>query len=134
MTCGNIFENDIQNTKNYIKELIEYYIGQKNDKEKKDLKNRLIEVFEIVRNDIPIINDIYSHTINMFLENKIMELVDLEPIGSVLSKEELKIMDKIFKNLNEISGDKKIKDEMAKLKFISDNKDSFKWLFNDTNE
>ena len=134
LTCGNIFENDIQNTKNYIKELIEYYIGQKNDKEKKDLKNRLIEVFEIVRNDIPIINDIYSHTINMFLENKIMELVDLEPIGSVLSKEELKIMDKIFKNLNEISGDKKIKDEMAKLKFISDNKDSFKWLFNDTNE
>ena len=134
LSCGNTFENDIQNTKNYIKELIEYYIGQKNEKEKNDLKNRLIKAFEIVRNDIPIINDIYSHTINMFLENKILEIMDLESIGNERSKEELIVIDKIFKNLNEISGDKKIKDEMAKLKFISNNKDSFKWLFDDNDK
>ena len=131
LSCGNIIEKDIQNTKNYIKELIEYYIGQKNEKEKTDLKNRLINAFEIVKNDMPIMNDIYSNTINMFLENKIMEIMDLESIGDELAKEELKVVDKIFKNLNEISGDKKIKDEMAKLKFISNNKDSFKWLFDD---
>ena len=134
LSCGNTFENDIQNTKNYIKELIEYYIGQKNEKEKNDLKNRLIKAFEIVRNDIPIINDIYSHTINMFLENKILEIMDLESIGNERSKEELIVIDKIFKNLNKISGDKKIKDEMAKLKFISNNKDSFKWLFDDNDK
>ena len=131
LSCGNIFEKDIQNTKNYIKELIEYYIGQKNEKEKTDLKNRLINAFDIVKNDMPIMNDIYSNTINMFLENKIMEIMDLESIGDELAKEELEVVDKIFKNLNEISGDKKMKEDMAKLKFISNNKDSFKWLFDD---
>ena len=100
MNCPNTFENDIKHTKNYIKELIEYYIGQKNEKEKTDLKNRLIKIFEIVKSDIPMINDIYCSTINMFLENKIMEIMDLEEIGNDLSKEEFGIMDKILKNLS----------------------------------
>ena len=131
--CGNTFESDIKHTKNYIKELIEYYIEQKNENEKKDLKNRLIKIFDIVRNDIPIINDVYANTINMFLENKILDIIDLEAISgeNKLTKEELEVIDKVFKHLNEYSKEKKIKEEFAKLTFIKDNKDLFKWIFED---
>ena len=131
MSCGNIFEDDVKSTKNYIKELIEYYIGQKKENEKNDLKNRLIQIFDIVKNDIPIINEVYSHTLNMFLENKIMDIIDLDLISKEkeLSKNELTVLDKIFKNLNEFSKQKSLKDELAKLTFVGKNKDLFKWLF-----
>ena len=131
ISCGNNFENDVKHIKNYIKELIEYYIGQKKEEEKKDLKNRLIKIFEIVKNDIPMINDVYSHTINMFIENQIMDLIDLELISksNELTKEELIVLDKILKNLNENSKEKKIKEKIAKLNFVNKNKDKFKWLF-----
>ena len=129
LSCGNTFEKDIKHTQNYIKELIEYYIGQKNEKEKTDLKDRLIKSFEIVKNDLPIINDIYSHTINMFIENEIMKLVDLDSIGNELTKEEIVVMDKILKNLKEYSKDARILEDMAKLNFVSNNKDLFKWIF-----
>ena len=127
INCPNTFENDIKHTKNYIKELIEYYIGQKDEKEKNDLKKRLFKIFEMVRNDIPLMNDIYSNTINMFLENKIMELMDLEELGNDLSKEEFGILDKILKNLSQYSEGNK--EGLAKLNFVTNNKDSFKWLF-----
>ena len=81
----------------------------------------------MVRNDIPLMNDIYSNTINMFLENKIMELMDLEELGNDLSKEEFGIMDKILKNLSQYSEGNK--EGLAKLNFVTNNKDSFKWLF-----
>ena len=131
INCGNTFENDIKHTKNYIKELIEYYIEQKNENEKKELKNRLIKIFEIVRNDIPLISDIYANTINMFLENNILDIIDLEAISgeNKLTKEELEVIDKIFRHLKEYSKEKKIKEEFAKLSFIKDNKDLFKWIF-----
>ena len=131
ITCGNNFENDVKNIKNYIKELIEYYIEQKKEQEKKDLKDRLIKIFEIVKNDIPILNDVYSHTINMFIENKIMDLIDLDSLSdsNELTKEDLIVLDKILKNLNENSKEKKIKEKIAKLNFVSKNKDKFKWLF-----
>ena len=131
ITCGNNFENDVKNIKNYIKELIEYYIEQKKEQEKKDLKDRLIKIFEIVKNDIPILNDVYPHTINMFIENKIMDLIDLNSLSdsNKLTKEDLIFLDKILKNLNENSKEKKIKEKIAKLNFVSKNKDKFKWLF-----
>ena len=126
MNCPNTFENDIKHTKNYIKELIEYYIGQKNEKEKTDLKNRLIKIFEIVKSDIPMINDIYCSTINMFLENKIMEIMDLEAIGNELSNE-YAIINKTLKNLSQYSVGNK--EGLTKLNFVANNKDSFKYLF-----
>ena len=131
ISCGNNFENDAKHIKNYIKELIEYYIGQKKEEEKNNLKNRLIKIFEIVKNDVPMINDVYSHTINMFIENQIMDLIDLELISksNELTKEELIVLDKILKNLNENSKEKKIKEKIAKLNFVDKNKDKFKWLF-----
>ena len=130
MTCGNNFENDVKHIKNYIRELIEYYISQKKEKEKNDLKNRLIKVFEIVKNDIPLINDVYSNTINMFIENNIMDLIDLESISNAneLSKKELVVLDKILKSINDNSREKKIKEKIAKLNFVSKNKDLFKWI------
>ena len=77
------------------------------------------------------INDVYSHTINMFIENQIMDLIDLESISNSneLTKEELIVLDKILKNLNENSKEKKIKEKIAKLNFVDKNKDKFKWLF-----
>ena len=130
LTCGNNFENDVKHIKNYIRELIEYYISQKKEKEKNDLKNRLIKVFEIVKNDIPLINDVYSNTINMFIENNIMDLIDLESISNAneLSKKELVVLDKILKSINDNSREKKIKEKIAKLNFVSKNKDLFKWI------
>ena len=69
----------------------------------------------------------------MFLENKILDIIDLEAISgeNKLTKEELEVIDKIFKHLNEYSKEKKIKEEFAKLTFIKDNKDLFKWIFED---
>ena len=133
ISCGNIAENDIKQAKNYIKELLEYYIGQNIGIDKKDLKNRLLKMFEIVRNDIPIINDAFSHAINIFLENELMKIIDLETLEEEnnLSKEELIIMDKILKNVNDNSKDKRLKEEIARLKFVESNKDIFKWLFDD---
>ena len=132
MSCVNTFENDIKHAKNYIKELIEYYIGQKTKKEKADLKDRLIKIFEIVKNDIPTINQTFSHAINIFLENDIMKITDLESIADdskKLSKEELTLIDKILKDVNENSSDKKLKKEIAKINFVEGNKEIFKWLF-----
>ena len=130
LTCGNNFENDVKHINNYIRELIEYYISQKKEKEKNDLKDRLIKVFEIVKNDIPLINDVYSNTINMFIENNIMDLIDLESISNAneLSKKELVVLDKILKSLSDNSREKKIKEKIAKLNFVSKNKDLFKWI------
>jgi len=72
------------------------------------------------------INDIYCSTINMFLENKIMEIMDLEAIGNELSNE-YAIINKTLKNLSQYSVGNK--EGLTKLNFVANNKDSFKYLF-----
>ena len=61
-----------------------------------------------------------------------MKITDLESIADdskKLSKEELTLIDKILKDVNENSSDKKLKKEIAKINFVEGNKEIFKWLF-----
>ena len=140
--CGDFIEKEsnIKYAKSYIKELIEYYSSKIHKKEKIMLKNRLINLFERVRDfalETPSIYDIYAYVIFIFLDNDIMEVQDLE--GIIIEKdsieEDYNIVSSIFKKVYKLYKIEKFKIELAKFSYINKNKDIFDWVFNqDENE
>ena len=140
--CGDFIEkqSNIKYAKSYIKELIEYYSSKIHKKEKIQLKNRLINLFERVRDfalETPSIYDIYAYIIWIFLENDIMEVEDLE--GIIMEKdaieEDYSTVSSIFKKVYKLYKIEKFKIELGKFSYINKNKDIFDWVFNqDENE
>ena len=140
--CGDFIEkqSNIKYAKSYIKELIEYYSSKIHKKEKIQLKHRLINLFERVRDfalETPSIYDIYAYVIWIFLENDIMEVEDLE--GIIIEKdaieEDYSIVSSIFKKVYGLYKIPKFKMELGKFSYINKNKDIFDWVFNqDENE
>jgi acyl-[acyl carrier protein]--UDP-N-acetylglucosamine O-acyltransferase len=79
--------------------------------------------------------DIYAYVIFIFLENDIMEVTDLERI--ILEKDSINIASSIFKKVYKMNLNKnqKFKQELAEFNNIKQNKELFKWVFNqDENE
>ena len=140
--CGDFIEkqSNIKYAKSYIKELIEYYSSKIHKNEKIKLKNRLINLFERVRDfalETPSIYDVYAYVICIFLENEIMEVEDLE--GIIKEKdaieEDYNIVSSIFKKVYKLYKVENFKRELEHFNYISKNKDIFSWVFNqDENE
>ena len=135
VSCGDFIENksNIKYAKDYIKELIGYYGNIIKSKEKKQLKNRLLKLFEIVRDtalDNPQIFDIYSYAIYIFLDNNIMEVSDLEGIINEKDaiEDDIKIVSNIFKMTYDLYKEEDFKEEIAKFDFVKNNSKLFKWL------
>ena len=132
-------ESNIKYAKDYIKELIEYYGDKIHKKEKKELKNRLLSLFEIVRNyaiDIPKIYEIYSYIIYIFLDNNIMEISDLEEIINEKDaiEDDYKDISNIFKMAYDYYKEENFKEELSKFNFIKNNSKLFEWIYHNDEE
>ena len=76
-------ENNIKFSKDYIKELIEFYHNKINSEEKNQLQNKIFDLFEKVnyfsqKNNK--IYNIYAYIIYIFIINEIMDIKSLENI------------------------------------------------------
>jgi hypothetical protein len=140
VSCGDFIEKEsnIEYAKNYIKELIGYYGDAIDNKEKKQLKNRLLKLFEIVRDtamDVPQIYDVYAYVIFIFLDNNIMEVSDLKGIINEKSiEDDIKIVSNIFKMTNDLYKEEDFKEEIANFDFVKNNSKLFKWLAEEEEE
>jgi len=125
-------QSNIKYAKSYIKEIIENYSLKIHKKEKIMLKNRLINLFQCVKDfalDIPLIYDIYAYVIFIFLENDFMEVRDLE---GMIEKDSINITNSIFKKVYKLKlyRIENFKLELAELSNIKENKELFEWVFN----
>ena len=141
VNCGDFIEKEsnIKYAKNYIKELIDYYGDKIHKKEKKELKNRLFKLLDIVKDtaiDIPSIYDIYSYVIFIFLDNNIMEVNDLEEIIDEKNAidEDYKIISDIFKKAYDYYKEENFREEVAKFNFVKNNSKLFEWLYKEDEE
>ena len=139
--CGDFIEKEsnVKYAKDYIKELIEYYGGKIHLKEKKELKHRLLKLFDYVRDlslETPAIYDIYAYIIFIFLENDIMRVTDLEEIikEKDSTEEDFKVVSSVFKNVHSYYKVHKFKIELREFGYIKKNKELFEWVFDEENE
>ena len=126
--------NDIKYAKDYIKELIEYYENKIHKQEKEDLKNTLLKLFELVRDnamDIPKMYDIYAYIIYVFLDNNIMKISNLEAIIDEKDAidDDYANISNVFKMVYEYYKKENFKKEIAKFNFVINNSKLFEWLY-----
>ena len=124
-------EKNPEYVRTYIEELIDYYIKDFSHKDVKELKERIIKLFEIIVDislDIPKIFDIYAYVLNIFLSNRLIEFSDL----SELQKEDINI-ENISETLKYLADYYKKDDFYEKLKelpYVRKDLSKFKWAFN----
>ena len=118
--------------KSYIKELIDYYGIKLEENEKKNVLNRIIYLFELIKDfafETPEILDIYEYVIYLCIKNSIFKMKDLELIFKEKEniKEDVNIMCKIFQNIYNliIQNEINLKNEFKELYFIKEYKDLF---------
>ena len=126
--------NDIKYAKDYIKELIEYYENKIHKQEKEDLKNTLLKLFELVRDnamDIPKMYDIYAYIIYIFLDNNIMKISDLESIIDEKDAidDDYANISNVFKMVYDYYKKENFKKEIANFNFVINNSKLFEWLY-----
>jgi len=92
--------------KSYINELIVYYGSKMEENEKKDLINKVIYLFELIKDfafETPDIFEIYEYVIYLFIKNRVFNMKDLEKIFAAKEnskeKEDVNIMSKVFQNI-----------------------------------
>ena len=137
VSCGDFIEkeNNIKYAKDYIKELIEYYSDKIKKKEKKDLRIRLFNLLEIVRDyalETPQIYDIYAYVISIFIDSNIMEISDLEEIikEKDSNEKDLKVVSDILEKAYNYYKGKIFREELSKFNYIKNNTELFKWVYN----
>ena len=132
-------ENNIKFTKDYIKELIEFYHDKINSEEKNQLQNKIFDLFEKVhyfsqKNNK--IYNIYAYIIYIFIINEIMDIKSLENIikdTKVINKENLIAISIVYNNIYKYIKNEIFKNSLKKFIFIDRNKRLFKWVYeNDT--
>ena len=135
VSCSDFIEKEsnIKYAKEYIKELIEYYGSKIGKKEKKDLKNKLLKLFELVRDyalETPQIYDIYAHIIYIFLDNNIMDISDLKDIINEKDaiEDDYKIISSVFEKAYKYYNEEDFKEEIAQFDFVKKYSHMFKWL------
>ena len=136
ISCSDFIEKEsnIKYAKEYIKELIEYYGTKIHKKEKKDLRNKLLKLFELVRDyalETPQIYDIYAYIIVIFLDNKIMEISDLKDIINEkdVIDDDYKTISSVFEMTYKYYKEEDFKEEIAQFDFIKNHSHMFKWLY-----
>ena len=121
--------------KSYINELIVYYGSKMEENEKKDLINKVIYLFELIKDfafETPNIFEIYEYVIYLFIKNRVFNMKDLEKIFAAKEnskeKEDVNIMSKVFQNIFNLmvqDDEIELKNEFKELHFINKYKDSF---------
>ena len=121
--------------KSYINELIVYYGSKMEENEKKDLINKVIYLFELIKDfafETPDIFEIYEYVIYLFIKNKVFNMKDLEKIFAAKEnskeKEDVNIMSKVFQNIFNLmvqDDEIELKNEFKELHFINKYKDLF---------
>lgn len=121
--------------KSYINELIVYYGSKMEENEKKDLINKVIYLFELIKDfafETPDIFEIYEYVIYLFIKNRVFNMKDLEKIFAAKEnskeKEDVNIMSKVFQNIFNLmvqDDEIELKNEFKELYFINKYKDSF---------
>ena len=133
--CSDFIEKEsyIKYAKDYIKEFIEYYNNEINKEQKKQLKNKIFELFENVKDyafETPKIYEIYSYVLYLLIVNKIMDIEDLKNIKELeVFEEDLKEINIVYRNIyNDIKNDE-FKNIIKRFGFIDKNKKIFEWVF-----
>ena len=133
--CSDFIEKEsyIKYAKDYIKEFIEYYNNEINNEQKKQLKNKIFELFENVKDyafETPKIYEIYSYVLYLLIANKIMDIEDLKNIKELeVFEEDLKEINIVYRNIyNDIKNDE-FKNIIKRFGFIDKNKKIFEWVF-----
>ena len=116
--------------KKFIDELIEYYVNEFKGRDKKDLKERIIKLFENILDislDVPNIFDIYAYVLNIFLEHNLISFSDL----SGLKKEDVsdEKISTTLKYLSEYYKKDDFNEQLKTLPFIENNKELYQWAF-----
>ena len=121
--------------KSYINELIVYYGSKMEENEKKDLINKVIYLFELIKDfafETPNIFEIYEYVIYLFIKNRVFNMKDLEKIFAAKEnskeKEDVNIMSKVFQNIFNLmvqDDEIELKNEFKELHFINKYKDLF---------
>lgn len=130
-------ENNIKYAKDYIKELVEFYHKLINSEEKKQLQNKIFDLFEEVKDhdlNNPKIYNIYAYVIYLFIVYEIMNINSLENIikdTNEINKDDLILISTIYNYVyNYIQNDNYIfKNTLKKFEFIDRNKFLFNWVF-----
>ncbi len=135
--CCNIIEEEsnLKYAKDFIKELIEYYESDISKNVKRDLKDRLFNLFELVGDyvfELPLLYDVYSYIIYIFLSNNIMEVKDLEGIISEEEDSLQKINDIsiILKKIYYYCKEEAFKEELTTFEYVKKNQSLFEWVYN----
>ena len=125
-------ENYIKYAKDYIKEFVEYYNNEINNEQKKQLKNKIFDLFENVKDyafETPKIYEIYSYVLYLLISNKIMDIEDLENIQELDAVEEdLKKINIVYKNIYKDMQNDEFKNIIKKFGFIIKNQKLFEWV------
>ena len=107
-----IGKDNFQYARDYIKEIIGYYHDKMTENEKISLVNKIVELYENIKDnslDIPDIFKIYEYVIEILIENGIIKYNDLSHIfeTKMNNKEDSNILDNMFRNIyNNIKTDK----------------------------
>ena len=126
ISSGDFIEKkgNLQYAKDYIKELVEYYCEKMEEKEKKDLLNKIVDLFEVIKDfsfETPDIICLYQYVLELFIENKIIKMKDFEKKFEIKDnyKEDKNIICNIFQNIFENLSNEVFKNEFKQLKFLN---------------
>lgn len=130
MAASEIYEEERNHdyVKKYIDELIEFYYKRFTKKDIKELKERILKLFEIIVDislDVPDIFDIYAYVLNIFLQIDLIQFSDLVE----LKKEEISIkcISDTLKYLSQYYEKDDFKERLFELPFVQKEKDEFSW-------
>ena len=135
LSCSDFIEKEsyIKYAKDYIKEFVEYYNNEINKEKKKQLKNKIFDLFENVKDyafETPKIYEIYAYVLYLLIDNKIMDIEDLENIKELEAiEEDLKEINIVYKNIYKDIKNDEFKNIIKKFGFIDKNKKIFEWVF-----
>lgn len=142
LACSHFIEkeNNIKYAEDYIKELVEYYHDKINSEEKKQLLNKIFDLFERV-NDFALTNlkiyNIYAYVIYLFIVNQIIDIKSLENIikgTNMINKKDLISISIVYNNVYNYIQNDIFKNTLKKFVFIDRNKSLFEWVFKNSSE
>ena len=117
-------KGNLIHAKNYIKELVEYYHEKMEKKEKDDLLNKFVDLFELVKDhsfETPDIYVLYEYVLEIFIKNEVFKIKDFENL--FIAKENYKgdknTICKIIKNVFDNISKDVFEKEFKELKFLN---------------
>ena len=119
--------------KDYIKELIYYYVDEFEEfgrKKLKELTDRLLKLFELILDlslDVPGILDTYAYVINIFIKKELMEIKDLAELKK--KDEPLDKISTVLKALSKYYTGDDFCEQIKKIPYVEEKKDLFEWAF-----